>query len=176
MILDLMLPRLNGVELCQMLKADQRTAAIFILMLTAKATAADRILGFESGADDYVVKPFSPREVVLRANRALDGEPRANHRTMTFGPVTLDESQHLVQVNGRLISLAATEFRLLATLMEHPNVVHSRDHLLHRAWGYERTLITRTVDTHIRRLRKKLGKSADIVETVRSYGYRLRNL
>ena len=176
MILDLMLPRLDGVELCKILKTDQNTAAIFILMLTAKATAADRILGFEAGADDYVVKPFSPREVVLRASRALVGEPRATHRSMTFGPVTLDESRHLVEVDGRLVSLAGTEFRLLATLMQRPNVVHSRDHLLNLVWSYERALITRTVDTHIRRLRKKLGKSADIVETVRSYGYRLREI
>jgi len=174
-ILDLMLPRMSGLELCKILKNDSNTADIFVLMLTAKAGIADRILGLNLGADDYVVKPFSPREVVLRANRILHRARRDDSQaTLTIGPITLDESRHHVEVHGRPVRLAATEFRLLAWLMKRPRIVHTRDQLLNYVWGYEGVLMTRTVDIHVRRLRKKLGKAAAVVETVRSYGYRLR--
>jgi len=175
-ILDLMLPRMSGLELCKILKNDPKTARIFIIMLTAKTETADRILGLSLGADDYVIKPFSPREVILRASRILRSCQRGhNQERLRIGPITLDESRHHVEVDGTPLSLAGTEFRLLAWLMQRPRIVHSRDHLLNQVWGYERLLMTRTVDTHMGRLRRKLGKAGDVIETVRSYGYRLRD-
>ena len=175
-ILDLMLPRMSGLELCKILKNDPNTAGIFVIMLTAKAETADRILGLKLGADDYVIKPFSPREVVLRANRILrSGRPGQNQAKLVAGPIILDESRHHVEVDGTPICLAGTEFRLLAWLMQRPRIVHTRDQLLNQVWGYERVLMTRTVDTHMGRLRKKLGQAGGVIETVRSYGYRLRD-
>ncbi len=173
-VLDLMLPEVEGTEVCKRLKADAKTARIPVLMLTAKAEELDRVLGLELGADDYVTKPFSPREVVLRIKSILrraqgEGEPA---EVLKFGGIVVDLSKHEVTVKGKPLELTATEFKLLATLLERRGRVQSRDRLLNDVWGYEGDLDTRTVDTHVRRLREKLGKAADCVETIRGVGYR----
>jgi two-component system phosphate regulon response regulator PhoB len=173
-ILDLMLPQMDGTEVCRHLKADPRTAHIPIIMLTAKAEEVDRVVGLELGADDYVTKPFSPREVSLRVKSVLR---RASGKTapaeiLKFGDLMVDIAKHAVTLKGREVELTATEFKLLATLLERRGRVQSRDRLLTDVWGYEGDVDTRTVDTHMRRLREKLGKSADYVETVRGVGYR----
>ncbi|MDR1190930.1 MAG: response regulator [Verrucomicrobiales bacterium] len=174
-ILDLMLPKLSGTEVCKQLKRDPATAAIPVIMLTARGEEVDRILGLELGADDYVTKPFSPRELNLRVQSILrrrqgGGAPpeRVKH-----GVLALDHSRHEVSVSGKLLELTATEFKLLALLLERKGRVQSRDRLLNDVWGYESLIDTRTVDTHVRRLREKLGKAADYVETVRGVGYRM---
>ncbi len=173
-VLDLMLPGLEGTELCRQLKADPRTAHIPVLMLTAKAEEVDRIVGLELGADDYVVKPFSPRELVLRIKKILD---RATGKTapaeiLKAGDITVDLARHQVTVKNQPVELTATEFKLLATLLQRRGRVQTRDTLLTDVWGYEGDVDTRTVDTHVRRLREKLGKAADSIETVRGVGYR----
>ena len=174
MILDLMLPELDGIEACKLLRRDPDTAGLPILMLTAKAAEIDRILGLEIGADDYVTKPFSPRELVLRVKKLLQRKegsapPRDRYQA---GPLLLDITRHVVAVENRPIELTATEFKLLALLMERRGRVQSRDRLLTDVWGYENVVDTRTVDTHVRRLREKLGVAADLIETVRNVGYR----
>ncbi len=173
-VLDLMLPEVEGTEVCKRLKADPKTARIPVLMLTAKAEELDRVLGLELGADDYVTKPFSPREVVLRIKsilRRAQGEAEPAEVLKVAG-IVVDLSKHEVMVKGKLLELTATEFKLLATLMERRGRVQSRDRLLNDVWGYEGDVDTRTVDTHVRRLREKLGKAADCVETIRGVGYR----
>jgi DNA-binding response OmpR family regulator len=174
-VLDLMLPRMPGLEVCKILKTDPATAHIPIIMLTAKAEEVDRIVGLEFGADDYVTKPFSPREMLLRIKAILRrGENEGAQGNLTRGPITLDAARHQVSVAGRAIRLTAVEFKLLSMLMQRPGRVQARDRLLHEVWGYESAIDTRTVDTHVRRLRAKLGKAASAVETVRGFGYRLR--
>jgi phosphate regulon transcriptional regulator PhoB len=173
-ILDLMLPQLDGTEVCRQLKADSKTAPIPIIMLTAKAEEVDRVVGLELGADDYVTKPFSPREIVLRVKTILR---RASGKmgpveVLKFGNLVVDIPKHEVVCSGRIVELTATEFKLLAMLMERRGRVQSRDRLLTDVWGYEGDVDTRTVDTHMRRLREKLGKAADYIETVRGVGYR----
>ena len=173
-VLDLMLPEVEGTEVCKRLKADPKTARIPVLMLTAKAEELDRVLGLELGADDYVTKPFSPREVVLRIKsilRRAQGEAEPAEVLKVAG-IVVDLSKHEVLVKGKPLELTATEFKLLATLMERRGRVQSRDRLLNDVWGYEGDVDTRTVDTHVRRLREKLGKAADCVETIRAVGYR----
>ena len=174
-ILDLMLPKMPGLEVCKVLKSDIATRHIPIIMLTAKAEEIDRIVGLEVGADDYVTKPFSPREIVLRIKAIMrrgKGEPA--RETMTFGTITLDPVRHQVTVAGKAVRLTSVEFKLLSMLMQRRGRVQERDRLLNEVWGYESAIDTRTVDTHVRRLRKKLGKAADAIETVRGFGYRLR--
>jgi DNA-binding response OmpR family regulator len=172
-ILDLMLPQLDGTEVCKQLKADAKTAGIPIIMLTAKSEEVDRVVGFELGADDYVTKPFSPREIALRIKRIL-GRSRgaAPAEVLKFGDLVVDTAKHEAALKGRPMELTATEFKLLAMLMERRGRVQSRDRLLTDVWGYEGDVDTRTVDTHVRRLREKLGKVADYIETVRGVGYR----
>ena len=175
-ILDLMLPRMSGLELCKILKTDNATRAIPIIMLTAKAHEVDRIAGLEFGADDYVTKPFSPREVVLRIKAILrrsggDGEDLDMY---SAGPITIDPARHHVTVSGKSVSLTSLEFKLLDTLARRRGRVQPRERLLNEVWGYESLIDTRTVDTHVRRLRKKLGKAANSVETVRGFGYKMR--
>jgi DNA-binding response OmpR family regulator len=175
-ILDLMLPKMPGLEICKVLKTDAATRNIPVLMLTAKAEEIDRIVGLEFGADDYVTKPFSPRELVLRVNAILrrgknDG---AEEKNLTIGSITLDPSRHRVDVAGRSVRLTSVEFKLLSMLMRRQGRVQERDRLLNEVWGYESVIDTRTVDTHVRRLRKKLGKAANTIETVRGFGYRMR--
>jgi two-component system phosphate regulon response regulator PhoB len=144
-------------------------------MLTAKAEEIDRIVGLEFGADDYVTKPFSPREIILRIKAILRrGQADGAEESMTRGPITLDPLRHRVVVSGKSVTLTAVEFKLLNMLMKRPGRVQARDRLLNEVWGYESAIDTRTVDTHVRRLREKLGKAADSIETVRGFGYRLR--
>jgi two-component system phosphate regulon response regulator PhoB len=174
-ILDLMLPKMPGLELCKVLKTDAATRLIPILMLTARADEIDRIVGLEFGADDYVTKPFSPREVVLRINAILRrGTNEETEERLSAGPITIDAARHQVLVSGKAIELTSLEFKLLRTLMQRRGRVQERDRLLNEVWGYESVIDTRTVDTHVRRLREKLGKAGDIVETVRGFGYRVR--
>src|SRR2546428_9307211 len=174
-ILDLMLPRMPGLEICKILKSDPATRQIPIMMLTAKAEEIDRIVGLEFGADDYVTKPFSPREVVLRIRAIMRrGETKQDDERLTAGPITVDPARYEVCVSGKRITLTSLEFKLLRTLMQRRGRVQAPDRLLNDVWGYESVIDTRTVDTHVRRLRKKLGKAADAIESVRGFGYRLR--
>jgi DNA-binding response OmpR family regulator len=174
-ILDLMLPKMPGLEICRVLKSDPATRHIPVIMLTAKAEEVDKIVGLELGADDYVTKPFSPRELILRINRSLrrGKEKVVGVEKMTIGELILDHTRHEVLVKGRPVDLTATEFRLLALLMERRGRVQGRDSLLNDVWGYESVIDTRTVDTHVRRLREKLGALANYIETIRGVGYRI---
>jgi len=165
-----------GLEICKVLKTDVSTRQIPVIMLTAKAEEIDRIVGLEFGADDYVTKTFSPREIFLRVNAILrrgkgDG---AEEKRISIGPITLDPARHHVDVAGRPVRLTSVEFKLLSMLMRRQGRVQERDRLLNEVWGYESVIDTRTVDTHVRRLRKKLGKAANAIETVRGFGYRIR--
>ena len=176
LVLDLMLPGMSGLEVCRALKADTATAAIPIIMLTAKAEEVDRIVGLELGADDYVTKPFSPRELVLRVRSVLrrsDKNDSAQESVLTLGNIVLDRSRLQVVIEGKTVDFTATELKLLTLLMERRGRVQSREVLLNEVWGYESVIDTRTVDTHVRRLREKLGAAADCIETVRGFGYRI---
>jgi DNA-binding response OmpR family regulator len=174
-ILDLMLPKMPGLEVCKILKSDPATRQIPIMMLTAKAEEIDRVVGLEFGADDYVTKPFSPREVTLRIKAILRrAEGPAEDESLSAGSIVIDPGRHEVSVSGKRINLTSLEFKLLRTLMQRRGRVQTRDRLLNEVWGYETVIDTRTVDTHVRRLRKKLGKAADAIESVRGFGYRLR--
>jgi two-component system phosphate regulon response regulator PhoB len=174
-VLDLMLPKMPGLEICRVLKSDPATRHIPVIMLTAKAEEVDKIVGLELGADDYVTKPFSPRELILRINRSLrrGKEKVVGVEKLTIGELVLDHTRHEVLVKGRPVDLTATEFRLLALLMERRGRVQGRDSLLNDVWGYESVIDTRTVDTHVRRLREKLGALANYIETIRGVGYRI---
>jgi two-component system phosphate regulon response regulator PhoB len=174
-VLDLMLPKMSGLEVCKALKRESATSRIPIIMLTAKSDEVDRIVGLELGADDYVTKPFSPRELLLRIQSVLRRSSTGGEKQerIKVGDIVLDHSRHEVLVKNEKIELTATEFRLLAILMERRGRVQTRDRLLNDVWGYESVIDTRTVDTHIRRLREKLGPVADYVETVRGVGYRM---
>jgi len=174
-ILDLMLPKMPGLEVCKVLKTDVATRQIPIMMLTAKAEEIDRIVGLEFGADDYVTKPFSPREVILRIKAILRrGEGPAEDERLSAGRIVIDPARHEVSVDRKRVNLTSLEFKLLRTLIQRRGRVQTRDRLLNDVWGYESVIDTRTVDTHVRRLRKKLGKAADTIESVRGFGYRLR--
>lgn len=173
-VLDVMLPELDGLEVCKLLRRDDATAGISILLLTAKAEELDRVLGLELGADDYLTKPFSPRELILRIRNLLarrQPAPAARER-LVFGPLLIDIPHHRVNWNGRDIDLTATEFRLLTVLAGRAGRVQSRDQLLRDVWEYDSLIDTRTVDTHMRRLREKLGPAAKHLDTVRGVGYR----
>lgn len=174
MVLDLMLPELDGLEVCKLLRRDQTTARIPILMLTAKAAEIDRVLGLELGADDYVTKPFSPRELVLRVKKILErGKQKTETRdTMHFGDLLIEVPKHLASWKGKAFELTAKEFKLLTVLAQRAGRVQSRDALLRDVWEYDSLIDTRTVDTHMRRLREKLGPAAKYLDTVRGVGYR----
>ncbi len=175
-VLDLMLPGLDGLEVTRLLKRDPATARIPLVMLTAKGEEVDRIVGLELGADDYIPKPFSPRELVLRIKAVLrrrSGEGEAAD-LLELGGIRLDAAAHRVEVRGKDVPLTATEFRLLRVLMERQGRVQTRSRLLSDVWGYSEDVDSRTVDTHVRRLRRKLGPVADRIETVIGVGYRLR--
>jgi len=172
-LLDLMLPEMDGLEVCKLLRRDAKTSAIPIIMLTARASEIDRIVGLELGATDYVPKPFSPRELILRVKKRLEQNSGAETKgAYVFGPLQIDVSRHLVLVKGRRVELTATEFKLLALLIQRSGHVQSRDQLLRDVWEYESHIDTRTVDTHMRRLREKLGPASRFLETVRGVGYR----
>jgi DNA-binding response OmpR family regulator len=173
-ILDVMLPELDGMEVCKLLRRDSATAHIPIIMLTAKAAEIDRVLGLELGADDYVTKPFSPRELILRVKGLLrrKGEPAEEAEHVRVGDLVIDLPRHEVLVGGKKLDLTATEFKLLTVLAQRRGRVQSRDQLLRDVWEYDTMIDTRTVDTHMRRVREKLGKAAKHLETVRGVGYR----
>jgi two-component system phosphate regulon response regulator PhoB len=174
-VLDLMMPKMPGLEVCKLLKADPVTEAIPIIMLTAKAEEMDRVNGLESGADDYVTKPFSPRELLLRIGAVLRrGMVTTDARPLRVGAISIDPERHHVSIGGKPVRLTAVEFRLLVLLMRRPGHVQPRDRLLREVWGYESIIDTRTIDTHVRRLRGKLGKTANLLESVRGFGYRLK--
>ena len=173
-VLDLMLPEVDGLEVCKMLRRDPATAAIPIMMLTAKASETDRVVGLELGADDYVTKPFSPRELVLRVRNLLrrGQAPEDKQDLVRVGQLSVDIPRHQVTVRGRKIELTSTEFKLLTLLVQRQGRVQTRDQLLKDVWDYDAMIDTRTVDTHMRRLREKLGPAAKHLDTVRGVGYR----
>ena len=175
-ILDLMLPDISGTDVCRQLRQNAETRRIPILMLTARGDDIDRVVGFEVGADDYVVKPFSVRELVLRIKailrRSTPGETESSH--LRFGILQVDVGGHRVWVDGEEIVLTALEFRLLTTLIKRRGRVQTREALLNHVWEMSGDVTTRTVDTHVRRLRKKLGPASAYVETLRGVGYRFR--
>ena len=174
-LLDVMLPEIDGLEVCKILRLDPATASLPIIMLTAKASEIDRVLGLEFGADDYVTKPFSPRELMLRVRNLLKRKESSKEEVERFQvrDIELDVSKYEVKIMGQPIDLTPTEFKLLQILMERKGRVQSRDRLLQDVWGYDQLIDTRTVDTHVRRLREKMGEAADYVTTVRGVGYRL---
>jgi two-component system phosphate regulon response regulator PhoB len=173
-LLDLMLPDISGTEVCRSLKSEAATRHVPVIMLTAKGEELDRVVGFELGAEDYIVKPFSARELLLRVQVILRRtrpapEPQG---PVAFGRLRFDSAAHRAWVDGAEIDLTPLELKLLATLYERRNRVQTRAALLDKVWGISADLTTRTVDTHVRRLREKLGPAADYVETVRGVGYR----
>jgi DNA-binding response OmpR family regulator len=174
LLLDLLLPGLDGIEICRALRADRSTAALPIIMLTARAEESDRIVGLELGADDYITKPFSPNEVVARIRALLRRTARPEGRSeLRHGSLVMNVERHLVTLDGDEVHLTAKEFLLLQYLLEHPGRVLSRDLLLSDVWGYAYTGGTRTVDVHIRRLREKVPVLGDSIETIKQFGYRL---
>jgi two-component system phosphate regulon response regulator PhoB len=173
-VLDVMLPEVDGMEICKTLRRDKNTAKIPIIMLTARAAEIDRVLGLELGADDYITKPFSPRELVLRIKKLLlrGGGVEPETDRLTFGDLLIDNPRHLVSWKGKSLELTATEFKLLTVLAQRRGRVQSREQLLRDVWEYNNLIDTRTVDTHMRRLREKLGPAARYLDTVRGVGYR----
>lgn len=173
-VLDLMLPEVDGLEVCKILRRDPNTATIPVIMLTARAAEMDRVLGLELGADDYVTKPFSPRELVLRIKKLLTRAQSADESGahLRLGELDIDVPRHQVTISGQPLVLTATEFKLLEILTRRRGRVQTRDRLLQDVWGYENPIDSRTVDTHMRRLREKLGDVARYLETVRGVGYR----
>jgi DNA-binding response OmpR family regulator len=175
LVLDLMLPHVDGLEICRAVRSQEKTAAIPIIMLTARGDESERIVGLEIGADDYMGKPFSPNELVARVRAVL----RRAHRTapveplLRFGVIEMDLTRHMVSDGGREVKLTAKEFMLLQYLMQHRGRVLSRDLLLGDVWGYRYTGGTRTVDVHVRRLREKLPALVDALVTVKQFGYKL---
>lgn len=175
-ILDIMLPNMEGTEVLRRLKANPSVAAIPVIMLTAKGEEVDKIVGFELGAEDYITKPFSPRELILRVRavlkRSANGDKPAEEKVVTIKELSIDYSRHRVTVSGVEVELSSTEFKLLTGLIDAKGRVLSRDAILDRAWGRDCFVMPRTVDTHVRRLRAKLGAAGDYIETVRGVGYR----
>ena len=174
-ILDLMLPGIDGLEVCQALRSDPRTAALPIIMLTARGEESERILGLDSGADDYVVKPFRPNELMARVRALLRRSAPADttERILRCGPISVDVERHTVSDNGEAVRLTAKEFLLLQYLLEHRGRVLSRDRLLSDVWDYQYPGATRTVDVHVRRLREKLPFLEKALITVQQFGYKL---
>ena len=173
-VLDLMMPEVDGLEVCKILRRDPATAMIPIIMLTARAAEMDRVLGLELGADDYVTKPFSPRELVLRIKKLLARAKAADDPVtqLRFGELEIDVPRHQVLIAGAPVTLTATEFKLLEILARRRGRVQTRERLLQDVWGYENPIDSRTVDTHMRRLREKIGGTARFLETIRGVGYR----
>lgn len=174
-VLDIMMPGMSGIEVCRELKRQTATAAIAILLLTARADEVDRILAFELGVDDYMTKPFSPRELVLRVKAILRrrSNPLENSDLLETGNIAIDRKKHVVTIKDAPIQVTSIEYKLLCAFLERPGHVLSREELLARVWPAESEIELRTVDTHLRRLREKLGRSGEQVQTVRGFGYRL---
>ena len=178
-LLDLMLPDLPGTEVCRQLRSSERTRHVPVVMLTARGDELDRVVGFEIGADDYVTKPFSVRELLLRIRailRRTGGQAEDEPAKLQMGELEVDPASHRVWVQGEEIRLTALEFRLLATMLSRAGRVQTRDTLLSDVWGMHAGLTTRTVDTHVTRLRKKLGEVGSYIETLRGVGYRFRDV
>lgn len=178
-LLDIMLPDMEGTEVLKRLKSVESTRAIPVIMLTAKGEEIDKIIGFELGVEDYITKPFSPRELILRVKAVLKRtserpEAAQTGETITYKELSIDPARHKVLVAGKQVELSTTEFRLLSELMQARGRVLSRDVILDRAWGNDCYVIPRTVDTHVRRLRSKLEAAGDYIETIRGVGYRFR--
>src|SRR3954467_5441243 len=175
MVLDLMLPHVDGLEVCRQVRANPQSAAIPIIMLTARAEESERIVGLELGADDYLAKPFSPNELVARVRALLRRaqRPTLPTKTLAYGPIALDTERHVVSSDGQDVTLTAKEFLLLEYLLLHRGRVLSRDVLLTDVWGYKYTGGTRTVDVHVRRLREKLPALERALVTVKQFGYKL---
>ena len=178
LILDLMLPGLSGLDVCKSIRADDDIRDMSIIMLTAKGEEIDRVIGFELGADDYVTKPFSVRELILRVKVLLkkQRESLVENKLVTFGPIRIDLDAHELKINDKEIVLTALEFKLLQHLVERKGRVQTREQLLGDVWGYSAEVTTRTVDTHIKRLREKLGNTSDYIQTIRGVGYRFSNV
>jgi two-component system phosphate regulon response regulator PhoB len=174
-ILDLMLPGLDGLAVCKRLQRDPATADIPVIMLTAKGEEIDRVVGLELGAADYIIKPFSLREVALRIRAVLRrGSGREKPAILQCGTIRLDPASHSVRVEGREVALTVTEFRLLEDLLQNKGKVRDREQILTAVWGHSFEGYSRTVDTHVRRLRAKLGEGAEMIETIRGIGYRAK--
>jgi two-component system phosphate regulon response regulator PhoB len=176
-VLDLMLPGMSGFEVLEQLRASDATRDVAVLMLTARREEQDRIQGLALGADDYLTKPFSPRELVLRVGailRRVGASAVSGSDKIQIGPLVIDCAAHLVHVDGQPIELTPTEFKLLLTLAERRGRVQARAHLLETVWEAAPDIQTRTVDMHVQRLRAKLGVAGDLIETVRGFGYRIR--
>jgi two-component system phosphate regulon response regulator PhoB len=173
-LLDVMLPEVDGLEVCKSLRRDSKTAFLPIIMLTARAAEIDRVLGLELGADDYITKPFSPRELILRVKNLLKrhAAPVEPAQQIRFAGLVIDRSRHSVTYKDKPLDLTLTEFKLVTVLAERRGRVQSREQLLKDVWGYNTFIDTRTVDTHMRRLRDKLGEAAKLLDTVRGVGYR----
>jgi len=171
-VLDVMLPKLNGFEVTKRLRSDARTAGIPILILSAKGETENRIKGLEFGADDYLPKPFSPKELLLRIQALLRRKGAPAPESVDTGPFSLDRTSLKVTLDGQRVDLTSTEFKLLSLLIGKAGSIQSREDLLQEVWGYRNTVDTRTVDTHMRRLREKLGDHASCIETIRGEGYR----
>jgi len=176
-VLDLMLPGLDGLLVCQALRQDPATALVPVIMLTARGEEADRIRGLELGADDYVVKPFSPKELAARVAALLRRveRPKTTGKALEYGPLSVDLERHVVQLDGHEVRLTAKEFLLLQYLIEHCGRVLSRDLLLTDVWGYQYTGGTRTVDVHVRRLREKVPLLVSALKTIKQFGYKLED-
>ena len=175
-ILDLMLPGISGLDVCRDLRMGKVNENVAVVMLTAKSEEVDRIVGFELGADDYVTKPFSVRELILRVKVLLKKRSDdIDQNLLEFGPIAMNLDAHDVSVEGKNILLTALEFKLLKHLLKRKGRVQTRDHLLGDVWGYSSEVTTRTVDTHIKRLREKLGKPGELIQTIRGVGYRFNN-
>jgi DNA-binding response OmpR family regulator len=174
-VLDLMLPDADGLDVCKDLKKDSRTAHIPVVMLTARGEESDKVVGLELGADDYITKPFSPKELVARVKAVLRRQDkRAEPQAVELAPgVVMDPNRYELMVGGRKVDLTTTEFKILSILAERRGWVFSRDEILNRLWGDEKAVIDRTVDVHVTNLRKKLGKAGRLIENVRGIGYKL---
>lgn len=175
-ILDIMLPKMDGFETCREIKKDKRFSAVPVVILTARGQEIDRIVGFELGVDDYVIKPFSPRELVLRIKAILKrGKPREFAKDiLSVGRLTVDIGRHKVTVDKKEIKLTMMEFNLLAVLMQRQGRAQPRERLLNDVWDIAAEVTTRTIDTHVKQIRQKLGKAGKLIETVRGIGYRFK--
>jgi len=175
-VLDIMMPELDGLKICRMVRADNRLKSVPIIFLTARGEVEDRIKGLESGADDYLCKPFDTKELALRIGlifKRMAQETDGGNTKLSVAGIQLDQELHEVTLAGVEIELTATEFKLLKLLMERKGRVQTRENLLVNVWNYDTDTETRTIDTHIRRLREKLGERSELIETVRGVGYRI---
>lgn len=171
-LLDIMLPGISGIEILKKLKEDRKTCEIPVIMLTAKGSEFDKVIGLDSGADDYITKPFGMMELISRVKAVIRRtKPKERERKLVCGDISMDTEKHLVTVEGEVVQLTLKEFEMLRVLMENKGIVLSRDTLLERVWGYDFDGETRTVDVHVRTLRQKLGAAGGIVDTVRGVGY-----